>query len=186
MTEKENTTVPQKKRIGFQTIVSIIIIFLLIVHYIWNWVETNKLKKQHITEISDIKTKANNAIAENNKKNIETLTRVFAWAVRSEMLRSNMEQVSTYMNELVKSADLTDISAIKSDGIVVLSTNKKFEGNAYPGSVANELGSINDVTLRTDADGNIICIAPIMGLDSRLGSIIINYSPKTTLLDNAE
>jgi hypothetical protein len=190
MSEKENIPVQKKKRLSAQAIVSIIILCLLIVVpsgiYLWKQGEISKLKKQHELEITKIKTDANQTIVDINKKNIKTLTRVFSWAVRSEMLRNNMEQVNTYMNDLVKSADLNDISAIKTDGIVILSTNKKFEGNAYPGPVASELSKINEAVSRSNESGGIMCICPIMGLDSRLGTIVINYNPKTNFVANNE
>ncbi len=190
MSEKENTPVKKKKGLSAQAIVSIIIICLLIVIptgiYLWKQGEISRLKKQHETEINTIRSDASKTITDNNRRNIETLTRVFSWAVRSEMLRNNMEQVNTYMNELVKAADLNDISAIKTDGIVVLSTNKKFEGNAYPGPVASQLSSVNEVVSQNDANGNIMAICPIMGLDSRLGTIVITYKPKTYVFGNNE
>ena len=183
MSEKEEHPIKKKKGLSAQAIVSIIIICLLIIVpaaiYLWKQAEISNLKKAHETEINSIRSDASQTINDNNKKNIETLTRVFSWAVRSEMLRNNLEQVNTYMTDLVKSADLSDISAIKTDGIVVLSTNKKFEGNAYPGPVASQLSSINEVVSRSDESGNIMCICPIMGLDSRLGTIVITYKPKT-------
>lgn len=186
MTDNKNIPTAKKKRLSFQAIVSIIIICLLIVVYIWNRAETCKLQKQHETELNDIQAKANQTIADINKKNIETLTRVFAWAVRSEMLRNNLDQVNTYMTYLVKAADLSDISVIKTDGIVLLSTNKKYENNSYPGPVSTELSNINEVTSRTGSKGNLMCICPVMGLDSRLGTVVINYTPKTSLLNKGE
>jgi len=182
MPEKEIHTPPKKKKLSAQTIVSIVIICLLIIIptaiYLWKQIEISNLKKLHIIEMSEMRTKVNTSITDNNKKNIETLTRVFAWAVRSEMLRNNMDQVNIYMTEMVKKADLNDISLIKPDGVVILSTNKKYEGNIYPNPVTNQLGSINEVTSQNDANGNIMCICPVMGLDNRLGTLVLTYTPK--------
>jgi hypothetical protein len=190
MSEKENTPAKKKKRLSAQAIVSIIILCLLVAIpagiYLWKQGEISKLKKQHETEINQIKADAGKTISDNNKKSIEILTRTFTWAVRSEMLRNNLEQVNTYMTDLVKSADLNDISAIKPDGIVVLSTNKKFEGNAYPGFVTTELNNINEVVSRNNGNGNIMSICPIMGLDNRMGTIVITYKPKTYTFSNNE
>jgi hypothetical protein len=190
MPETEKKPTPKKKKLSAQAIVSIVIICLLIVIptgiYFWKQAQISNLKKQHETEITQIRTDASNTITDNNKKNIETLTRVFSWAVRSEMLRNNMDQVNTYMTDMVKSADLNDVSVIKTDGIVVLSTNKKFEGNAYPGPVASQLSTINEVVSRSDESGNIMCICPIMGLDNRMGTIVLTYKPKTYTFGNTE
>ncbi|MEI6122453.1 MAG: hypothetical protein WCQ95_02380 [Bacteroidota bacterium] len=190
MTETEKTPAKKKKGLSAQAIVSIIIICLLIVVptaiYLWKQAEINKLKKQQETQINAFRADAKAKIDNCNKNNIETLTRVFSWAVRSEMLRNNIDQVNTYMTTLVKAADLNDISVIKSDGMVVLSTNKKYEGNAYAGPVASQLSTINDVVSQNGQDNNIIVISPIMGLDTRLGSIVITYTPKTYVFGNTE
>jgi hypothetical protein len=186
MNDKETSPTPKKKFFTYRAVISIIIISLLIVLYIWDKVEDNRTEKKHYSEIGIIKTNANQTIIDINKKNIEIITRVFSWAVRSEMLRNNMEQVNTYMNDLVKSADLNDISVIKPDGIVALSTNKKFEGNSYPGFVASELNKINETVSKDDKNGNIMSICPIMGLDNRLGSIVITYKIKKDFISNPE
>ncbi len=190
MSDKEIIHSPKKKQLSTQTIVLIIILGLLIIIptaiYTWKQIEIGNLKKQQKSEITDIRTKANASITDNNKKNIETLTRVFSWAVRSEMLRNNMDQVNIYMTEMVKKADLKDISLIKTDGIVTLSTNKKYEGNIYPGPVANQLGGINEVTSQNDANGNIMCICPVMGLDNRLGTLVLTYTPNMFPFGNTE
>jgi hypothetical protein len=190
MSEKENTSIAGKKQLSPQMIVIIVLIGLVITLptsiYIWKIIQISNLKKEHKTEVNDIRIRANRAITDNNKKNIETLTRVFSWAVRSEMLRNNMDQVNIYMNQLVKTSDLKDVSLIKTDGIVLLSTNKKFEGNAYPSPVAKELGNINEVMSRNDPDGNIMSICPVMGLDNRMGTIVITYKLNETPFGKAE
>ena len=186
MNDKEKPQTPKKKFFTYQTVISIIIISLLITLYIWDRVESARIEKKHKAEIENIKTRAANAISDNNVNNTITLTRVFSWAVRSEMLRNNMEQVDNYMTDLVKSAELNDISVIKTDGIVIFSTNKKYEGNAYPGFVSSELNNINETVSKDDKNGNIMSICPIMGLDSRLGTVVITYTPKTYNFDEKE
>jgi len=178
----ESPETKKKKGLSAQAIVSIIIIALMIIFplvvYFWKQSEIKNLKEKYETRITEITASANKNIDENNTKNMENLTRVFSWAVRSEMLRQNMEQVETYMNDLVKSADLNNISAVQTDGIVVKSTDKKFEGNVYPGPIAQELAQINEVVSKTSENGDVISICPIMGLDNRMGTIIITYTPK--------
>jgi C4-dicarboxylate-specific signal transduction histidine kinase len=186
MIDKEKSQVPKKKFFTYQTVIVIIIISLLVALYIWDRAEDTRIEKKHKAEIENIKTRAGNTISDNNLNNIKTLTRVFSWAVRSEMLRNNMEQVDNYMTDLVKTADLNDISVIKTDGIVILSTNKKYEGNTYPGFVASELNKINETVSKDDKNGNIMSICPIIGLDSRLGTVVITYTPKTYNFDEKE
>ena len=176
---------PAKKGMSAQTIVIIIILALMIiiplVIFLWKQAEIKSLKKNHEARISEITTQANNTIMENNRKNIETLTRVFTWAVRSEMLRQNLEQIDTYMTDLVKTEGMHHISVINSEGIVVRSTNKKYEGVVYPGPIAKELSGITEVITKSDETGDMVSICPVMGLDNRLGTLIITYQPKTNV-----
>ncbi|HPI31217.1 MAG TPA: hypothetical protein PLB59_10510 [Bacteroidales bacterium] len=176
---------PTKKGLSAQTIVIIIILALMIiiplVIFLWKQAEIKSLKKNHEARITEITTQANNTIMENNRKNIETLTRVFTWAVRSEMLRQNMEQIDTYMTDLVKTEGMHHISVINSEGIVVRSTNKKYEGVVYPGPIAKELSGITEVITKSDETGDMVSICPVMGLDNRMGTLIITYQPKTNI-----
>ncbi len=190
MSEKEKPVTPKKKGLSPQTIIIIILLCLVVIIpscvFLWKQIEIIHLNKKHDTEMSALRTNASTTMKDVNKKNMETLARVFSWAVRSEMLRNNMDQVSTYMTELVKAADLNDISAIKTDGIVALSTNKKYEGNTYPGPVASQLSTINEVVSQTGNDASVMIICPIMGLDSRLGTIVITYKPTVYTFGNNE
>ncbi len=178
----EQTT---KKGMSAQTIVIIIILALMIiiplVIFLWKQAEIKSLKQSQQARISEITTQANNTIMENNRKNIETVTRVFTWAVRSEMLRQNLEQINTYMADLVKMEGMHHISVINADGIVVSSTNKKYEGVVYPGPVAKELSGITEAITKSDENGDMVSICPVMGLDNRMGTLIITYQPKANV-----
>ncbi len=189
MTEKpktpEKTGTASGKKLSAQAIVSIIILVLMIiiplVIYLWKQSEINNIRKDCDKRILEITAQANKTVEENNSKNMDMLTRVFLWAVRSELLRNNLEQIEQYMTDLVKSADLNNISLIKADGIVILSTDKKYEGNAYPGTIAREFAQINSVITKTGENGDLISICPVMGLDNRLGTIVITHTPKKNI-----
>ena len=176
---------PKKKGLNAQTIVIIIIIALMIVIplgiYLWKQAEIRNLKKDYDNRITEITAQANSTIDQNNRKNIEVVTRVFTWAVRSEMLRSNLEQINTYMEDLVRMEGMHIISVINTEGIVVRSTNKKYEGVVYPGPIASELAQINEVVTRSDESGDMVSVCPVMGLDNRIGTLVITYTPKTNV-----
>lgn len=178
--DKNNPTDSEKpNRSHYIKILVIIALFILIplIIYLIKQSEINKLKKAQQAEIELINHQADSLIEKNNLTFLETLTKVFSWAVRSEILRNNLEQVNTYMIDLVKTTGYNDITLIKPDGIVALSTNKKYEGTVYPGPLASELRQIEKAASMTDDKGNILSVCPVMGLDSRLGTIVITYAP---------
>ena len=188
--EKEKEIPAKKKGLSSKTLFYIIILCLMILIptgvYVFDLFKISNLKDKHKTELYDVRMNAGNTVKSINQKNLESLTRVFSWTVRSEMLHNNIGQVNSYMTELVKTADLQDISIIKTDGIVVLSTNKKYEGNVYAGPVASQLSSINEVVTQTGKDAVLICICPLMGLDNRMGTIVITYQPTVYTFGNTE
>ena len=188
--EKEKETPPKKKQLSSKTIFYIIILCLMILIptgvYVFDLIKISNLKDKHKTQLAEVREQAGTTVKSISQKNLESLTRVFSWAVRSELLHENMGQVNSYMNELVKTADLQDISIIKTDGIVVLSTNKKFEGNVYAGPVASQFATVNEVMTQTGKDAVMICICPIMGLDKRLGTIVVTYQPTVYTFGNTE
>lgn len=187
MTDNGANPTAKKKTLSAQAIVSIIIICLLIILptgvYLWKQNEIKKLKKENESAILAVSQQANDAITNNNKKNIETITRVLSWAVRSEIMRNNLEQANTYITDIVKAADCNEITLIKEDGIVIISTNKKYEGNIYPGPVTSELNSINNVISKSDENNNIMALCPVMGLDNRIGTIVVTYTPKENVFN---
>ncbi|UUW10993.1 hypothetical protein NLG42_09345 [Flavobacterium plurextorum] len=62
-------------------------------------------------------------------KHLEFATEVFSWSVRSELLRNNTENLNQLLSIFVRQsgADLVQLVNPK-DNIVLLSSDKKFEG----------------------------------------------------------
>lgn len=153
------TEKPEKKGLSARTIFTIIIVALMILLplFIFFW-------KQY--EIQNLQIKY-----------METITRVFTWTAHSEILDSNAVQLEKYMNDLVKTAGINSISIVGTDGIVVLSTNKKFEGSAYSEASAGELSLINKVVSQKAEKGEMVSKCPITDIDKRMGTMIISYTP---------
>lgn len=58
-----------------------------------------------------------------------------------------------------------------------MATNKKREGATVTGLFPPEVMKSNLTTLSTLANGDLIVAAPVMGLNSRLGTLILVSSP---------
>ena len=182
---KEEKNQNRNRYIRILIVIGLIVLMPLVV-YLIKQSEISKINQKHKTAMDNICHKADSLVAASNMENLQNVTRVFAWAVRSEILRNNMEQINTYMTELVRIKGFTDISLLGNDGIVKVSTNKKFEGIVYPGPVTKELAQITQVSSRTDEKGNVMSVCPVVGLDSRLGSLVINYSPPAPVFAKEE
>ncbi len=95
-------------------------------------------------------------------------------AMRSEMLKNNISQVNLYANELVKEKNFQKVVVTNDKGLVILSTNKKEEGEEFIST-----GKVNYLTIDTTAveninDSLVIMSSPVLGFNIRLGTLIIS------------
>ena len=95
------------------------------------------------------------------------------------MMKSNISQINQYSNELIKEKNIYSIMIVNADGKIISSTNKKWEGKFYL-TIGDEAHLNNDSTVvKNVKDSLLIMSSPIMGLNSKLGTLIITYSLTT-------
>ncbi|WP_430229482.1 hypothetical protein [Nitrosomonas communis] len=108
-------------------------------------------------------------------KEEERFGQVLSWAVRGELIRNNLDQVSQYLNELVKMKDTERVVLISDDGKLLVSTDKKLEEaegkDLYPAEVLQK----RKITMLSDVNGKKLLVVPVMGLNSRLATVVVSY-----------
>ncbi len=143
---------------------------------------------QFIANKFTIKKQTNNSIIEkemlleqvqevfnlNTEQQLELMMRTFVWAVRGELTRDNKEQVDQYFKQLVKAEKIEEITLIDKSGSILISTNKKNEGSQLNKNYNQQVINIDEMAL-FDNDNNKVVAAPIMSLDSKIGTLIIIY-----------
>jgi hypothetical protein len=166
-----------KQRVGKSFIVAqwrLIIILLLVIAvagmYVWKNVAVNRAKAQ-LTE------KAGRIITDQNRMFLRLAVVPLVWAVRSEMIRENYDQINQYLKQFVKEQNMKEIVVAKPDGAIVVATNKKFEGkpvtDIFPASVLQE----NKLMVSSLENGDIMVASPVMGLSAKAGVLILLYTP---------
>lgn len=153
--------------------ISTVLSFILLFVIVWF---TIKLKTNENQFQKDKVLLENNYTATIDSIKTEHLTfatEVFSWSVRSELLRNNTENLNQLLTVFVKSAraDLVQIVDTK-DNMILLSTDKRFEGNVY-----NELQNKNITqTLVLTENETLKIITPIMGFNTKIGILIVEKS----------
>ena len=166
-----------KQRVGKSFIVAqwrLIIILLLIIAvagmYVWKNVAVNRTTVQ-------LTKKAGRIITDQNRMFLRLAVVPLVWAVRSEMIRENYDQINQYLNQFVKEQNMKEIVVAKPDGAIVVATNKKFEGkpvtDIFPASVLQE----DKLTVSSLENGVIMVASPVMGLSTKVGILILLYTP---------
>jgi hypothetical protein len=126
---------------------------------------------------AELTQRAAQVIGEQNGSFLRLASIPLVWAVRSEMLRGNLDQVDQYLTLFVKEPGMKEIIVAGPDGVGLVATNKKREGATVAGLFPPEFLKSNLTTLSTLANGDLVVAAPVMGLNSRLGTLILVSSP---------
>lgn len=104
-----------------------------------------------------------------------------AWAVRGEMIRNNLDQIDQFFSEIVRLPDTERVLLAGSDGKVQVSTDRRHLGADAATLVAPEALLLPEVTVRSEADGTKLLVIPVMGLNARLGTVILSGRPSDAL-----
>jgi L-lactate utilization protein LutC len=157
----------------------LVIILLLVIAvagmYVWKNVAVNSATVQ-------LTDKADRIITEQNRTFLRLAVVPLVWAVRSEMIRDNYDQINQYLNEFVKEQNMKEIVVAKPDGTIVVATNKKFEGTSVAGAFPPSVLQEDKLTVSSLENGDIMVVSPVMGLSAKVGVLILLYTPASYTL----
>ena len=98
-----------------------------------------------------------------------------SWAIRSSLQEKDFHQIGVYLHEFVALGGVERAAVVLRDGIAKVATDKKLEGR--PAAEAFSAARISDdaPTVRGEIGEPLEAVIPIMGLNARLGTLIIDY-----------
>ena len=98
-------------------LITILILFLAVAGmYMWKNMAVKRAEVQ-LTE------QAARIITEQNSSFLRLVAVPLVWAVRSEMIRNNYDQINQYLTQFVKEKNMKEIVVAKPDGTMVVATN---------------------------------------------------------------
>lgn len=137
--------------------------------------ERTEMAQNLETERAIIIRKAREYADSQYNKEEERFGQVLSWAVRGELIRNNLDQVSQYLNELVKLKETERVVLINEEGKLLVSTDKKLEQaegkEIYPAEVLQQ----RKITIMSDVNGKKLLVVPVMGLNARWATVVISY-----------
>ncbi len=106
---------------------------------------------------------------------LELTAKTFSWAVRSEMIRENMDQVDQFFSNLITQPEINKIKLINpANGEVLLSTDRKDRGRI----IEEDRIIAAETTFVMSREQDRLIIAPVMGLAARIGVLVIIINPE--------
>ncbi len=163
----ENSTAVKKKSIDYRWIIIIVLIVVGASLYFYQSYQLSHQRKGLSAQADSALVKQNNAI-------LEMTAKPLIWAIRSEMLRNNLDEINVFTSDLVKEKNVTEISLINAVGKIINSTDKKLEGAMAKDEYMTYLKT-DSVQVFNLSDSTARLIAPVMGYQSKLGVVILNY-----------
>jgi uncharacterized protein (UPF0333 family) len=149
--------------------------------YFYQQFKNNKQAKEMRAKF-DEKVKSNtesvNTLAAlKNLEIVQILTKTLVWGVRGEVIRGNKELIDRFLIEMAQETNVDLVILEGIDGVIYLSTDKKYENQ----KVADILPSVpisieSRKILKNEAD-ELIVAAPIMGEETKLGVLFLVYKP---------
>lgn len=147
-----------------------ILLLLLIIVLAWAAIKINIDKKKYTAEKSQIIERYEVRIDSLLLKNIQFSSLVFSWSIRSEMIRSNEENLSQLVTVFIKesNANLVQIVDVENYSILI-SSDKKYEGEKFIVPMKSDFKE--QKTISTNKKTTVY--TPIMGFNNIIGLLVV-------------
>jgi hypothetical protein len=168
---------PWYQRSGFliPAIVAATLLILLLVVYFYKDAQVREVRQQAAQERESMIERTNERIAENHRHFLDVLTMPFSWAIRTALMAGNVDQVDQYLFQFVQRRNFEVVLVADANGNIISSTNQRYIGNQF-GEHFNAIFLAVESTTVDDSEPNRIRVAsPVMGLNTRLGTLFYIY-----------
>ncbi|MEO8403389.1 MAG: hypothetical protein ABI480_02300 [Chitinophagaceae bacterium] len=171
MNESKKQTTDNQAAADRRLLVTIgIAVILLGALWIWKSVALSNNRRY-------LKEQATAQMLESNIRQLKMLAIPYVWAARKEIMQGNINQLNLYAGDIIKQPGLQRVVIADDKGTVISSTNKKDEGQSLS-AIYNEDYQESDSTIVTHRGDSILTMtSPLMGFNSKLGTLLIKYKP---------
>lgn len=156
---------------------------LVVVMFFWKVFAVQGVEKTMRAQQAALVEKSQQVLSGQTRHFLRMTTVPLIWAVRKEMLQDNYGQINEYLTSFVRERNVQQILLVKADGVIAVATDKKIEGSPASSFYPAPTFENNDIDIVEDKDGHLQVVAPVMGLNARLGTLILIYKPEKAGLE---
>jgi hypothetical protein len=143
--------------------------------YLWRRASLWRLRRAEHAAREALLAKAGQAADEANAKLVGLVAVTLEWAVRAELVREDVRDVEEYMLHLAKRPGIRRVLVARRDGLVIAATDKKLRNQKLDRVVEGLPPESSDIH-SAHAGGRLLrLVVPVMGLESRLGTLVLEY-----------
>lgn len=162
---------------------TLFLLFLIAIMYQWKTISVNSVREEVKVERKNLTAKVNQIVLERNLELVRLSAIPLSWAVRSEMVKENHENINQYFKQLVQANRFRSITLSAADGKIIVATDKSLEGkmvaNVYSPTVQDQF----ETTVKVLPNREIMAVVPVLGVAGKLGVMVLVYVPETINLD---
>ena len=97
----------------------------------------------------------------------------------------NYDQINQYLISFVREPHVQDVVLAKADGVILLATNKRLEGTPVTDSFPASVLQVEKATVSSLEGRGLMSASPVMGLNRKLGVLIVVYAAPTFTLERS-
>ena len=155
------------------------LLLLVLIMFFWKGCAVRNVQKQvdvERAELASQQEQLEQRLREETAQRVEEVLRLMAvplgWAVRTEAIGDDYDQIEDYANNLLKQPRVRRVVLVTPEGNVRMSTDRKLQGQPAA-QLFGDLTAQQEITLRKDDAGDYQLMVPILGYNERLGSLIV-------------
>jgi len=148
------------------------LLLALVVVLLWAFIKMTLMNRSYEKQTAELKTSYETQMNSMTVQHMTLTSKVLALAVRSELTRNNKEQVNQFFMSIIKEPGINKVEFVDAKtSKVLLSTDKKDEGAVFP----NQVALMTDETIQFTNNSILNIVSPVMGLNNKLGVLVIEY-----------
>lgn len=141
---------------------------IIIIILIWHFSKIHFLEKNTEKEKLGIVNKYEIKLDSLNAVHLQLTAKAFSWAIRSELIRGNTDQINQFFNEFIKTPGILKLQLINTENSVIeISTDEKDVGT-------QNIDYINIKSQKTIIEtSELKIVTPISGMNKQIGVFIL-------------
>jgi len=162
--------------------IPVLVLLLLGGIFLTRYLDDQKLRNQQLrfeAEKHEMSETLQTSYTDVQHKDIRLFSLALAWAVRSELMRENYDQIDQYFIELIKQNGFGTVMLMDTQGFVKVSSDRNLQGKLfstlYPSLSLNEEQLVSYPLSGTRS----LFVLPVMGLNAKIGTIAFLYTYRT-------
>lgn len=144
------------------------LILVIIIIVIWHYSTIYFIEKNTEKEKLEMNTNFGLKLDSLNTAQMQLTAKTFSWAIRSELIRGNKDQINQYFNEFIKTPGMIKLQFINSENSKIeISTDKKDEGTRNVDYI-----NLNGQEIISGVP-ELKVVTPILGMNKQIGVFIL-------------